>query len=360
MAKVRVIIVICLFLIVNSQILATFARMNQQEKDELYMRRCLQLASNGLQNARPNPMVGAVIVDENDHIIGEGYHQRCGSGHAEVNAFASVSAADGALLSKSTLYVSLEPCSHYGRTPPCADLIVKKGIRRCVVGCVDPFAKVKGRGIKKLLDAGISVTTGVLEEECLQLNRRFMTFHQLGRPYVILKWCQTANGFLDDNFRPAMFSSPFTQMLSHKLRAENDAILVGRTTNERDAPQLTVRHWSGRNPLRLVIDRCHPFTPEADFSSPIVPQVLGYLHQQGKQSLIVEGGATTLQSFITSGAWDELRIETAPTTVNGGTAAPTIPQTATLTTTAEYDHHLICTYLNKSSSTNLSSHVHTQ
>lgn len=321
--------------------------MNQREKDELYMRRCLQLARNGLQNARPNPMVGAVIVSDDDRIIGEGYHQRCGEGHAEVNAFASVSAADGRLLSKSTLYVSLEPCSHYGRTPPCADLIIKKGVRRVVVGCIDPFAKVKGRGIKKLTDAGISVTTGVLEEECLRLNRRFMTFHRLGRPYVILKWCQSADGFIDRDSRPVMFSTPFTQMLSHKLRAENDAILVGRVTNERDAPQLNVRHWSGHNPLRVVIDRSHPFAPEADFSRPIVPQVLSWLHEQGAQSLIVEGGAITINSFIAADEWDELRVETTPLTVRSGTPAPTIPQGAELKGTAMYDEHLICTYINK-------------
>lgn len=319
--------------------------MNQQEKDELYMRRCLQLARNGLQNARPNPMVGAVIVSEDDRIIGEGYHQRCGEGHAEVNAFKSVSSADGELLSKSTLYVSLEPCSHYGRTPPCADLIIKKGVRRVVVGCIDPFAKVKGRGIKKLLDAGISVTTGVLEEECLRLNHRFMTFHRLGRPYIILKWCQSADGFIDCDHCPMMFSTPFTQMLSHKLRAENDAILVGRVTNERDAPQLNVRHWSGRNPLRVVIDRNHPFAAEADFSKPIVPQVLSWLHDKGAQSLIVEGGLATLNSFIAANAWDELRIETTPQTVHSGTPAPTLPHGAKLKSTAIYDDHLICVYI---------------
>lgn len=184
------------------------------------MRRCLQLAANGRQNAKPNPMVGAVIVAADGRIIGEGYHVRCGEGHAEVNAFASVRPEDEALLAGATIYVSLEPCSHYGKTPPCADLIIKKGVRRCVVGCVDPFAAVQGRGIQKLRDAGIEVTVGVLEEECRELNRRFITFNEKRRPYIILKWAQTANAFLDDNGKACAISTPFTKMLVHKLRAE--------------------------------------------------------------------------------------------------------------------------------------------
>ena len=194
------------------------------------MRRCLQLASNGRQNAKPNPMVGAVIVAADGRIIGEGYHVRCGEGHAEVNAFASVRPEDEPLLKDATIYVSLEPCSHYGKTPPCADLIVRKGVKRCVVGCVDPFAKVHGRGIQKLRDAGIEVTVGVLEEECRRLNRRFITFNEKRRPFVTLKWAQTADGYMDDHFRPLAISTPYTRMLVHKLRAEADAILVGRVT----------------------------------------------------------------------------------------------------------------------------------
>ena len=220
------------------------------------MRRCLQLAQNGQQNAKPNPMVGAVIclppsasAGRSDwRIIGEGYHVRCGEGHAEVNAFNSVRPEDEELLREATMYVSLEPCSHYGKTPPCADLIIKKGIRRVVVGCIDEFAEVQGRGIQKLRDAGIEVTVGVLEEECRRLNRRFFTFHHLSRPYIILKWAQTANGFIDDNGRALSISSPFTRMLAHKLRAESDAILVGRITAEREHPQLTVREWQGPTP----------------------------------------------------------------------------------------------------------------
>ena len=284
--------------------------------DEKYMRRCLQLARNGQQNAKPNPMVGAVIVSADGRIIGEGYHVRCGEGHAEVNAFASVRAEDEPLLKEATIYVSLEPCSHYGKTPPCADLIIQKGVRRAVVGCVDPFAEVKGRGIRKLRDAGIEVEVGVLEKECEALNRRFFTFHREQRPYIILKWAQTANGFIDDHFKPIQISNDFTKMLSHKLRAEEDAILVGRVTDERDKPQLTVREWSGPNPKRLIIDRAHPLNLES-------------LHAHQIQSLIVEGGAKTLQSFIDKGLWDELRVETnLGMTVTDGTRAPQIPATA--------------------------------
>ena len=261
-------------------------------------------------------MVGAVIVSADGRIIGEGYHVRCGEGHAEVNAFASVRAEDEPLLKEATIYVSLEPCSHYGKTPPCADLIIQKGVRRAVVGCVDPFAEVKGRGIRKLRDAGIEVEVGVLEKECEALNRRFFTFHREQRPYIILKWAQTANGFIDDHFKPIQISNDFTKMLSHKLRAEEDAILVGRVTDERDKPQLTVREWSGANPKRLIIDRAHPLNLES-------------LHAHQIQSLIVEGGAKTLQSFIDKGLWDELRVETnLGMTVTDGTRAPQIPATA--------------------------------
>ena len=196
--------------------------------DEKYMQRCIQLAKNGIQGARPNPMVGAVIVAPltshssplTSRIIGEGYHVRCGQGHAEVNAFASIRPEDEALLKDATIYVSLEPCSHYGKTPPCADLIIKKGVRRVVVGTIDPFAEVQGRGIKKLQDAGIEVTVGVLEKECQWLNRRFFTYHREHRPYIILKWAQTANGFIDDNGKALQISNEQTQMLSHQLRAE--------------------------------------------------------------------------------------------------------------------------------------------
>ena len=293
-------------------------------EDERYMRRCLQLAQNGRQNAKPNPMVGAVIVSADGRIIGEGYHVRCGEGHAEVNAFASVHPEDEVLLPESTIYVSLEPCAHYGKTPPCADLIIKKGVRRVVVGCVDEFAEVQGRGIKKLREAGIEVEVGVLEAECQALNRRFLTFHREQRPYIILKWAQTANGFIDDNHQPTQISSAFTKMLSHKLRAEEDAILVGRVTEERDHPQLTVREWCGPDPKRLVIDRTHPLNLES-------------LHAHNIQSLIIEGGAQTLRSFLVQNLWDEIRVETnTMMTVSGGTRAPQIPANAKVVESKEY------------------------
>ena len=296
------------------------------------MQRCIQLAKNGRQNAKPNPMVGAVIVSADGRIIGEGYHVRCGEGHAEVNAFADVSPEDEPLLKDATLYVSLEPCSHYGKTPPCADLIIKKGVRRVVVGSIDPFAEVQGRGIRKLREAGIEVEVGVLEEACKALNRRFFTFHREQRPYIILKWAQTANGFIDDHFQPVQISSDFTKMLSHKLRAEEDAILVGRVTEERDHPQLTVREWVGENPKRLVVDHAHPLNIES-------------LHAHRIQSLIVEGGAKTLASFLEQGLWDELRVETnLRMTVSDGTRAPQLPSDAKVISVESYDGNRIVTF----------------
>ena len=299
--------------------------------DEKFMRRCIQLAKNGLQNAKPNPMVGAVIV-HNGRIIGEGYHVRCGQGHAEVNAFASVKAENEALLPESTIYVSLEPCSHYGKTPPCADLIINKGVRRVVVGCIDEFAEVQGRGIKKIREAGIEVEVGVLEEECKALNRRFFTFHREKRPYITLKWAQTANGFIDDHHKPLKISTEFTKMLSHKLRAEEDAILVGRITDEREHPQLNVREWYGQDPKRLVIDRTHPLNIDS-------------LYAQNIQSLIVEGGAETLRTFLIQGLWDEIRVETnTALTVTDGTRAPIIPANAVVVSSKAYGSNIIVVF----------------
>ena len=295
--------------------------------DEKFIRRCIQLAKNGQQDAKPNPMVGAVIV-HNNRIIGEGYHIRCGQAHAEVNAFASVKEEDEVLLPESTIYVSLEPCSHYGKTPPCADLIIKKKVRRVVVGCIDEFAEVQGRGIKKLRDAGIEVKVGVLETECKQLNRRFFTFHREQRPYIILKWAQTANGFIDNHFQPMQISSDFTKMLSHKLRAEEDAILIGRVTDERDQPQLNVREWYGPDPKRLVIDHTHPLNLQS-------------LHAHNIQSLIVEGGAITLKSFLEQDLWDEIRVETSEQTISDGTRAPQIPPHAVIWKSETYDRNRI-------------------
>ena len=300
---------------------------------EYYMRRCLQLARNGMLNAKPNPMVGAVIVSADDRIIGEGYHVRCGEGHAEVNAFASVKLEDEHLLKESTIYVSLEPCSHYGKTPPCADLIISKGVKRCVCGCIDPFAKVQGRGIRKLREAGIEVIVGVMEKECLELNRRFITFNTHSRPYIILKWAQSVNGFIDNDFKSFTFSTPFTKMLSHKLRAENDAILVGRVTDEREHPMLNVREWHGNDPMRIVL------THDTDIN-----EMLKELYSKKIQSIIVEGGAKTLNSFLDLDLWDEIRVETSPKYVNNGTKAPMLPYNIRLTNSFDIDGNSIKTF----------------
>ncbi len=302
--------------------------------DEIYMRRCLQLAANGIHGARPNPMVGAVIVVPlTSKIIGEGYHVRCGEGHAEVNAFASVRPEDEALLSEATIYVSLEPCAHYGKTPPCAELIIKKGVKRVVVGCVDPFAKVQGRGIEMLRQAGIEVTVGVLEQECRWLNRRFFTYHSKHRPYIILKWAQTANGYIDDHGHALQISNEQTRMLSHQLRSEEDAILVGHTTDAREHPQLTVRHWHGPNPKRVVLTRQRP-----------LPQLIDDLYQHGIQSLIVEGGRQTHEAFMEAGLYDEIRVETAPLVVAGGTRAPQLPSDITLRCQEGYGENILFYY----------------
>ena len=289
-----------------------------------YMHRCIQLAKCGEAGAPPNPMVGAVIVCDG-RIIGEGFHRRCGGPHAEVNAINSVQ--DKHLLSRSTIYVSLEPCAHYGKTPPCADLIIKSGIPRVVIGCADPFAKVNGLGIKKLQDAGCEVEVGVLEEACRELNRRFFTFHQEHRPWITLKWAQSKDGYINGKF-----SNALTQTLVHRLRARSGAILVGTRTALIDDPTLTTRYWSGPNPLRLTIDRHNILPPTLhikDGSTPTyiyheesIGEILQDLYARGIQSLLVEGGAKLLQSFIDKGLWDEARIETAPFCLDEGVAAP--------------------------------------
>lgn len=322
--------------------------------DEKYMDRCLQLASNGLCQAAPNPMVGAVIV-YHDRIIGEGYHARCGEAHAEVNAIRSV--RDESPLKDSTIYVSLEPCSHYGKTPPCADLIIEKGIPRVVIGCQDPFALVAGRGIAKLREAGIDVKVGVRESECRQLIRRFLTFHLHHRPYITLKWAESADGFIDvqrNDGKPFVLSSPLSCMLVHKKRAEHAAILIGRRTAQLDNPSLTTRHWYGKDPVRLVIDKNLTLSPDLrlfdgstptwvftqqkevpnlpgvnfvtlDFQQHLLPQLLDFLYQKKWQSLLVEGGSTLLQSFLDAGLWDEAYIEETPHRLGNGVAAPPHP-----------------------------------
>ena len=288
----------------------------QQSEDEKYMRRALQLARGGREHAAPNPMVGAVVVVDG-RIIGEGYHRRCGGSHAEVNAI-RMAQERGAEFGDSTIYVTLEPCAHYGKTPPCAQLIIDTGIPRVVVGCRDPFAKVDGLGIKMLRDAGIDVTVGVLEDECIALNRRFMTFHSLRRPFVTLKWAQSSDGYIDrrreegDGQKPVIFSNPRTQQICHRRRAEHDAIVVGWRTNRLDRPSLTTRLWPGDNPLRIVMERQSP------------QELLDSLFAQGVQSVLVEGGAHTLQAFIDAGLWDEAYVETAPWCLHDGVKAPVL------------------------------------
>lgn len=313
---------------------------NQIALDEKFMRRCIQLAKCGRNLSRPNPMVGCVIV-AGGRILGEGYHVRCGEGHAEVNAFASVSADDEKLLPEATLYVSLEPCSHHGKTPPCSDLIIRKGIRRVVVGCIDPFAEVQGRGIERLRDAGIKVVVGVLEKECRHLNRRFFTFHEKNRPYIILKWAQTADGYLDDCGKPLAISTPFTKMLVHKLRAEEDAILVGRVTDEREHPKLNVREWAGKSPVRFVL------SSKSSKNAHSIEEILQKCREQQLQSLIVEGGWKTLQSFIDQNLWDEIRVETADgfhLTADSSTPAPLLPPNATLFLQQGFGSNIISYY----------------
>ena len=321
------------------------------------MRRCIQLARNGEHNAKPNPMVGAVIVSADGRIIGEGYHVRCGQGHAEVNAFAAVRPEDEKLLRQATMYVSLEPCSHWGKTPPCADLIISKRVRRVVCGCIDPFAEVRGRGIQRIREAGIEVTVGVLEKECLELNRKFITVNTEGRPYIILKWAETKNGMMAASTplssrpsragkerEPLAISTPFTKMLVHKLRADNDAIVVGRETVNTDHPQLNIREWSGRDPERLVLTHSTEGMPQWFKCFSNIDTMLSYLKVRRRQSLIVEGGAVTLQGFLDRALWDEIRVETAPFTVPDGVTAPVLPSDAVLYRQYDYDGNIICHY----------------
>ena len=346
-----------------------------------YMFRCIQLARCGEAGAAPNPMVGAVVVCDG-RIIGEGYHRRCGGPHAEVNAIASV--RDKQLLRRSTIYVSLEPCAHFGKTPPCADLIVRSGIPRVVIGCTDPFAKVNGLGIKKLRDAGCEVEVGVLEQECRELNRRFFTFHQKHRPWVTLKWAQSKDRFISPLPAPSLeeghdaaalsagsealpqkgseegarrsnegaifFSNALTQTLVHRMRARHQAILVGTRTAIVDNPSLTTRLWSGPNPLRLTIDRHDSLPPTLclqDGSTPTViytheslEEILADLYQRGIQSLLVEGGARLHQSFIDTELWDEAHIETAPFCLGDGVAAPALTN-AMLKHSEDYGGHVL-------------------
>ncbi len=320
------------------------------EREEKYMQRCIELAQHGLGHVSPNPMVGAVIVCDG-LIIGEGYHRKCGEAHAEVNAIRSVK--DQSLLKRSTIYVSLEPCSHYGKTPPCVDLIIEKEIPRIVIGCQDPFSKVAGNGIRKLRDANREVIVGVMEKECRNLIRTFITAHTLHRPYITLKWAQSADGFIDKkrtSGQAAKLSTDLTTLLVHKRRVEIDGIMVGTHTALLDNPSLTVRHWYGNNPTRIIIDKLLEVSNDAaiynreaptiilntireercnnieylkvDFNQNFISEVLTLLYQRNIHSLMIEGGAILLQSFIDAEIWDEAFVELSNLFLEEGVSAP--------------------------------------
>jgi diaminohydroxyphosphoribosylaminopyrimidine deaminase / 5-amino-6-(5-phosphoribosylamino)uracil reductase len=325
------------------------------ETDIFYMRRCLQLAQLGAGYAAPNPMVGAVIV-KNGQVIGQGYHKKCGGPHAEVNAAESVK--DKSLIPGSTIYVSLEPCAHYGRTPPCAEMIARLKFGRCVVACADSFAKVNGRGIEIMRNAGIKVDTGVLEEEAMSLNRRFFTFHKHKRPYIILKWAQTADGFIDisqqdkKTQRGQWITNQAAKQLVHKWRSQEAAIIAGTNTLTCDNPALNVREWAGKSPVRIIPDRqgrlpayLEVFKPEADSivytacskaeypanaekvllgGTDFMQRLLHDMYLRGLNSLFVEGGADLHNWFIENNLWDEARVFTGPKWFGRGLAAPVL------------------------------------
>lgn len=307
---------------------------------ENYIKRCIKVAKNGLGATAPNPMVGSVIVYKNK-IIGEGYTSAYGGHHAEVNAINSVKNKE--LLKDATLYVTLEPCSHFGKTPPCSDLIIKHHIANVVIGCLDDNPQVAGKGITKLVAAGRHVTVGVLETECKRHHKRFFTFHNEKRPYIILKWAETADGFVaplqKNEKKPVWITNKLSRQLVHKWRAEEQAILIGTNTVLEDNPSLTVRDWTGKNPTRVVIDqelklsKSHSvFNTDAetlviskqniDFKNPLAKQITTLLHSKSVNSVIIEGGAKTLQTFIDENLWDEARVFTGPTTFKNGIKAP--------------------------------------
>ena len=324
-------------------------------EDERYMRRCIQLARCGEAGAAPNPMVGAVVVWQGQ-IIGEGYHRKCGGPHAEVNAIRSVRQPE--LLQESTLYVSLEPCAHYGKTPPCADLIVSCRIPKVVVGCMDPFAKVNGLGVKKMRDAGIHVEVGVLEQECLRLNERFITFHSKHRPWITLKWAQSADGFIARKDGSAVaFSTALTQMLVHRLRTRHQAIMVGTHTAMWDNPTLTAREWQGKHPMRVTIDRhgTMPATlhlkdgsvPTRIYETGNLEEILSDLYESGIQSLLVEGGAALHRTFLEAGLWDEARVEVSSLMLGEGIPAASL-SAAVLESEELFGANKVCLYRPKS------------
>lgn len=326
--------------------------MLMQKGQEQYMGRAIQLAKKGLGYTAPNPMVGAVLVYSN-RIIGEGYHQKYGAAHAEVNCINSVKAQDKQLIASATLYVTLEPCSHYGKTPPCTDLIIKNSIPKVVIGSKDSFPKVFGSGIKKLKKAGIEVVTGVKEKACRELNKRFFTFYEKKRPYLILKWAQTPDGYISHTDKtPVKISNSFTDRIVHRWRSEEMAILIGSQTALHDNPKLNNRLWTGDSPKRLVIDRKKRLTdgfnlingnePTLIFNCikdevvgdkewiklnsfpDFLDQMLEVLFKRNIQSVLIEGGATLLNTFISRDLWDEARIITGAEILHEGTKAPNL------------------------------------
>lgn len=313
--------------------------MNIHEK---YIKRCIEIAKNGLGTARPNPMVGCVIV-YNNKILGEGFTSKYGGNHAEVNAIHSVS--DKSLLEKATLYVTLEPCSHYGKTPPCSDLIISCKIPNVIIGCLDDNEMVAGKGIQKLINSGCNVTVGVLEQQCKTLHKRFFTFHNKKRPHIILKWAQTNDGFIapetKNKQKPIWITNEFSRQLVHKWRAEEQAILVGFNTVLNDNPSLTVRDWTGENPVRIVIDKERELAKtdsvfnhqaktilitknDIDFTHRVAEQICTVLFENNIVSVIIEGGTKTLQTFINENLWDEARVFIGDCTFKKGVKAPTI------------------------------------
>ena len=322
-------------------------------KDSFYMQRALDLAALGRGNVSPNPMVGCVIV-HNDQIIGEGWHQRYGDWHAEVNAVNSVKPEFVSLLHESTVYVTLEPCAHFGKTPPCADLLVELKVKRVVICNEDPNPLVAGKGTQKLRDAGIEITTAVLKEEGRRLNARFFTYFEEKRPFVILKWAETADGFIaDENKQPLTISCRQSRTISHQWRTEEDAILVGTNTALNDNPQLNARLWAGHSPIRIVLDRtlrlprelhlfdntqktiCYnAFSNETEgettfvqinFDENFLKHLLQDLYDRKIQSVLVEGGSQLLQAFLNEGLFDEIRVFKSPNPIGKGTAAPLLP-----------------------------------
>lgn len=323
--------------------------MSNSERDRRYMARALQLAANGRGYTSPNPMVGAVVAAPDGRIIGEGWHRRYGGPHAEVNAVASVCDADRPLLCQSTIYITLEPCSHYGKTPPCAKMLVDIGIRRVVVGSEDPNPKVAGRGLQMLRDSGIEVICGILEEECRKLNMKFMTAHRRRYPWVTLKWACSADGFLDGRF-----SNAVGQQIVHDRRAVADAIIVGAGTVIADRPRLSVRLTSGRSPRPIVLDR-HRLLVNADIAIMKQPDVIhvtdgrtlrallnGLYDDYGYISVLVEGGARVLRNFIDDGLWDDAYVEVSPRRIAGRVKAPALPMPPM--SAIQTDDNIICEY----------------